>query len=61
MDTRSVTFSGIIVYETAQLHWLSRLRWAWTLFLGKELRLDVREIVIYDHRKDEKDESTESS
>ena len=50
MDERSVKFSGEVVYETAQLPWLSRLRWAWILLRGKELHLVVREIVIHERQ-----------
>ncbi len=43
----TVLFSGVIVYETEQLSWAARARWAWALLRGKELHLDVREIAIH--------------
>ncbi len=47
IETRSVVFSGTITYETRQLPWLSRVRWAWALIRGKDLRLVAREISIH--------------
>lgn len=46
-EQRSVRFSGQIVYETSQLPWRDRVRWAWALIRGKNLRLDAREIEIH--------------